>query len=177
MCWRPVAEWVGFQLVWLACALGAADGRTAPGVLAATVFIGAVLATKKWAPAECLIILASGIMGLVAESALLSAGLVRFSAPWPHAQLAPAWMVALWLAFGATLTPLASLLGNRFLAKSSVIGCIAGPFAYWAGARLGAIEIAGPWGQAHLAIAVMWAVALPCLLLLRRRLHRGPRQY
>lgn len=170
--WRPVAEWVGFQLVWLACALGAAEGRTTPGVVAAAVFVGAVLAAKKWAPAECLTILASGIMGLVAESALLSTGLVRFAAPWPHAQLAPAWMVTLWLSFGATLTTFATLLGHRFIAKAAVIGFVAGPLAYWAGARLGAIEIAGSWGPTYLAISVMWAVALPSLLMLRARIER-----
>ena len=38
-------------------------------------------------------------------------------------------------------------------------------------AGVGAIEIAGQWVQSYLAIAVMWAVALPCLLLLRQRLH------
>ena len=135
MRWRPIAEWVGFQLVWLACALGAAQERNAPGVIAAAFFIGAILAMKRWSLSESVTILASGAVGVVAESVLVSTELVRFAAPWPSPQLAPAWIVALWLAFGATLSTIASLLGHYLVIKASVIGFVAGPIAYWAGER------------------------------------------
>ena len=171
MRWRLIAEWVGFQLVWLMCALGAAQGWNAPGMIAAAMFIVAVLAMKGWPSSEYLPILASGAVGLVAESTLVSTELVRFAAPWPSPQLAPAWIVALWLAFGATLSTMASLLGQYLVIKASVIGFVAGPLAYWAGARLGAIELTGPAPLTYLAIALIWAVALPSLLIFRLRMR------
>ena len=172
MRWRPIAEWAGFQLVWLACALGAAQERNAPGIVAAAVFIGAVLAMKRWSLSEIVTILASGAVGLIAESALAAAELVRFAAPWPwpNPQLAPAWLVALWLAFGATLSTMSSMLGHYLVIKASVIGFVAAPLAYWAGARLGALEILGSAPLTYLVIALIWAVALPSLLDLRKRI-------
>ncbi len=168
MRWRPIAEWGGFQLVWLTCALGAAQGRNAPGVIVAGLFIGAALAMKRSPSSECIAILASGAVGFIAESALMVAELVRFAAPWPSSQLAPAWIVALWLAFGATLSSMASLLGRSLVIKASVIGFVAGPLAYWAGARLGALEMTGSAPLTYLAIALIWSVALPFLLIFRQ---------
>ena len=165
MNWRSIGEWLGFQLVWFTSALGAAHGRAAPGVLAAAAFIASVLVLNRTAvkPAGIAII-ASGLVGFVAESALASGGLVRFAAPWPNSLLAPAWIVALWLAFGATLPTIASWFGSRLVSKAFVAGAIAGPLAYWAGERLGALEIAGAPALTYLAISLIWAIALPALL-------------
>jgi hypothetical protein len=175
MRWRSVAEWVGFQFVWFTCALGAAQGWSAPGIIAASLFIATVLAMKRRTLSECLTILACGAVGLVAESVLVSAGFVRFAASWPSSQLAPAWIVALWLAFGVTLPGLAALLGHRLFIKGSFSGLVAGPLAYWAGERLGALEIAAGAQLTYLAIGLIWAIALPFLLLLQQRLHPANR--
>ena len=172
MRWRPIAEWAGFQLVWLTCALGAAQGWNAPGVIAAGLFIGAALAMKRSPSSECIAILASGAVGFIAESALMVAELVRFAAPWPSSQLAPAWIVALWLAFGVTLPTMASLLGHSLVIKAGIVGFVAGPLAYWAGARLGALEMTGSAPLTYLAIALIWAVALPSLLIFRQRMRQ-----
>lgn len=168
MPWRQIAEWLGFQCVWIVCALSAAQGRNLPGIAAAALYIGLVLAQRRPARADLLAITASGLAGLAAESLLAATGLVRFSAPWPSASFAPAWMVALWLAFGATLSIMRAWLGERFRLKAAIFGAIGGPLAYWAGARLGALEVSGG-ATAYLAIAAMWALALPALLALTER--------
>lgn len=172
MCWRSLAEWFGFQLVWLMCALGAAEGRTAPGCVAAAIFVCAVLASKRWSSSECLIILASGVAGLLVESLFVTMGMIRFAAPWPNLHLAPAWIVALWCAFGATLTTLASWLGDRFVIKAMSVAFVAGPLTYWAGERLAALEIVGSAPLTYLAIALIWAMTLLILLTVRRRLPK-----
>ena len=126
-------------------------------------------ATHRSRASEALTILACGAAGLVAESALVATELIRFAAPWPSPQLAPAWIVALWLAFGAKMPAMASLLGHHLGIKASITGFVAGPLAYWAGERLGALEIVGPAPLTYLAIALTWAVALPSLLMLQQR--------
>ena len=170
--WQPLAEWAGFQVVWFVCALGAAQGRNLPGAVAATLFIGAVLATTRSPAREGIAILSSGVVGLIAESALVATEFVRFAAPWPSQSLAPAWIVALWLAFGATLSAMASLLGRSFFVKASITGFLAGPLAYWGGERLGALAIVAAAPLAYLTIGLIWAVALPALLLFRLRVLR-----
>ena len=52
-----------------------------------------------------------------------------------------------------------------------VLGAIFGPLAYWAGARLGAVEL--PQDHASLiAVAIEWAVAMPLVLLMVRLSER-----
>ncbi len=166
--WRTIAEWLGFQLVWLACALGAAGGSGIPGTVAALVFAAVVVGSSGVRRGDVVAVAASGIAGLVLESVLAATGVVRFAAPWPFETIAPAWMVALWIAFGATLATFAKALGPR-LVTAAGIGAIAGPLAYLAGHRLGALQLAEPLPRSLLIVALIWAVVLPGLIALRAR--------
>jgi hypothetical protein len=169
MPWRDIAEWLGFQLVWLVCALGAQRGLNWPGIAAAAVFTAA-LGLKRWPRTDLVAVAASGVLGLIVESGFAASGLIRYAAPWPVTTLAPAWIIALWIAFGATLGGVRQLLGPQWRVRAALTGLVGGPFSYWAAARLGALEIvAAPWA-AYLAIALIWGIALPLLLSVRQRL-------
>jgi hypothetical protein len=165
---RQVVELAGFQFVWLTCALGAASGWNFPGMIAAGVFVGAQLWLQRSRMAMIGTALASGMAGLAAETAAHVAGLVSYSAHWPSDALAPAWMVALWLAFGSTIPTTAALLGAWPLVKAAALGALFGPLAYAAGARLGALQINDPGWVAFLAIACGWGVIFPALIALAR---------
>lgn len=173
---RQIAELAGFQLVWLACALGAAYGCSAPGVIAAGVFVGAQLWLQVCKKAIIGAALASGLAGLTAETAAHAARLVSYAAQWPSAVLAPAWLVALWLAFGSTIPTNTALLGARPLVKAAALGTLFGPLAYAAGARLGALQISEPGWVAFGAIACVWGVAFPALIALARSIEADVRE-
>lgn len=178
MTWPRLLEWAAFQLVWLVCALSAASQRTAPAVAAAAIFIIVVLTRTGWQRPEWVAVIASGIAGLLVESLFAWTGLIRYAAAWPSSELAPAWLLALWFAFGATAGTLAGLLGPPYLLKAAAAGFVAGPFAYWAGERLGALEVSYYGPMTYLAVAIAWAVALPALLYIREmaryRSHADP---
>jgi len=161
---RQVAELAGFQIVWLGCALGAAYGSSAPGIIAAGMFVSAQLWLQGSRRAVIGPALASGVAGLVAETAANAAGLLSYSAHWPYDGLAPAWMVALWLAFGSTIPTTAALLGKRPIIKAAVLGALFGPLAYAAGARLGALQMTEPVWIPAAAIACTWALVFPALV-------------
>ena len=77
-------------------------------------------------------------------------------------------MVALWAIFATTLNvSLRSLRPHRWLA--ALLGAIGGPVAYYAGARLGALEFGTP-APALAAIGIGWAILTPALLGTARRL-------
>jgi hypothetical protein len=166
---RGLVEWLGFQLVWLAAAFGAARETALPGMLSGAIFTVTVLLASPSVRPTMLTVLASGAIGTLGETALAASGLVAYAAATPAVLAAPAWLVALWLAFGATLGSLAPLLARRPPAAAALLGLIAGPLAYWAGARIGALAVA-PLPLAWLAIAVLWGAALPALIHLHRRL-------
>ncbi len=167
---QNVVLWAGFQTVWLAAAFGAASGASMPGILAAFVYLAAVLAVGHDSARTVLLALASAVLGFAVESGLVAAQIVRYEAPWPSAALAPAWIVALWLGFGATIPAIAALFGRDRVVRLVLAGGLAGPVAYWAGQRLGALHVAEPPWTSFFVIAVVWAVVLPALAAVGRRL-------
>lgn len=93
--------------------------------------------------------------GLVLDSALFASG--WFSVPEPAPLmlgLTPAWLMCMWCAFALTLG--SSLSWWRDYPKIFVPVCaIAGPLSYFAGQRLGALEIQP---QAYFWHGLAWAV-------------------
>ena len=77
-------------------------------------------------------------------------------------------MVALWMGFATTLRHSLAWLQPRLI-LAAALGSIGGPLAYYAGERLGAIRIEDASG-AYVGVAAIWAIALPALLHLARRL-------
>ena len=143
-------------------ALGSARDMAAPGVAAAALYLLLLGRLGHIARPDWTVIGASAALGFAGESFLVALGLVGFCAPYPFPDLAPAWIVALWAAFAATLPALRALLGTQPIAKAALLGGALGPVSYWAGARIGALNVAGPSGYA--AIALLWALALPALI-------------
>jgi preprotein translocase subunit Sec61beta len=171
---RPaLLKLVMFQIVWLACAIGAAQGWSWPGIVTAAALVAWHLTSAPhWRPAA-MTVLAAGTLGLIAESLLVAAGLLRYSAAYPTESLAPAWIVALWLAFSTTLETTHRLLGSHPFAKSACLGLCLGPLSYLAGERLGAVAVSQAQWPSYLAIAIIWGIAYPCLLALEGPLTEG----
>ena len=161
---------IGFQIVWLISAIGAARGLAWPGIFASGLLLFLHLGWSTQRRADALIVLAAGATGCVAETALVAGGAIRYSAAWPSTAFAPAWIISLWLAFAVIIEPLRRLLGSRPLVKSAVLGAAFGPLSYIAAERMGAASLpSGPmlW-TAYVAFAVVWAVALPTLMIAQR---------
>ena len=78
-------------------------------------------------------------------------------------------MVALWLNFATTLNRTLAWLKDR-PGSAALIGAVAGPATYLAGARLGAVQVSTSDPLAVLAIAIEWLIALPLLARLARTL-------
>ena len=163
-----LANIIAFQVGWLACVLGAARGWTWQGPLVVAVIACLWLLHSRRPRSLALLLALSGIVGLCWDSWLAVLGLVGY-APGPLSPpLAPVWICALWVLFATTLhISLRWLQRNLWLA--SMLGAIAAPASYFVGARLGALSLLQP--QAALwAQAAGWALLLPALLTLARRL-------
>ena len=102
-----IANFVGFQLGWFVCILGAANGRPMLGVLVAVPLLSLHLAWQRFRFAEIQLILIAGMLGYLADSTLVMAGLMDFPEAAVLGRPSTLWMVALWMMFAGTLgTPL-----------------------------------------------------------------------
>ena len=157
-----------FQIGWFACVLGAAYGLPWISLLAAGAIIGWHLARAAQPKRELALVAFAALVGGLFETVLVRAGWVRFETGMLFDDTAPYWMVALWSLFATTLNVSLRTL-RPHLVLAALLGAIGGPAAYYAGARLGALELTAA-GVALAAVGVGWAILAPLLLGAARRL-------
>ena len=162
-----VINFLLFQAGWFACVLGGAHGYPWVGPVVVAVVIAVHLAFA-WRPTrEVLLALTAALMGLVADSLLVATGWVSYpSGNWIPG-FAPYWIIAMWALFATTLNVSMKWMQGR-QALAVVFGAIGGPLSYLAGWKLGAISLEAPVA-AFLALAVIWALAMPLLMSLSAR--------
>lgn len=157
-----VLNFVVFQVGWIVAVWGAARGYPLAGVVYALGFVIA----HHWRMddgrvSELLFVASSALLGYIVDSALVLTDVIVFPA---HAQLGwptTLWMVCLWVMFSMTLRYSLGWLRGRYL-LAALLGALGGPLAYWAGSRLGAIELEG-YG-ALLEIGAAWGLSMIVLL-------------
>ena len=165
---NTLLNFIGFQTGWLVAVLAAARGYPFLGPVCALVglwlHIRFVSADRA---GELTLIVGAVLIGFVLDSLLVLTGVMAFP---PHARLgAPTtfWMLSLWAMFAATLRHSLSWLANRYV-LGMALGAVFGPLAYWAGERLGAIELT-QGSVSLLWVAFEWSVAMPVLLSIAAR--------
>jgi hypothetical protein len=96
---------------------------------------------------------------------------LHYASPQP-ALLAPAWILAMWVAFAMTLNHSLAFLKTSPMA-ALVLGAVGAPLAYLAAGRgFGAVEFTPPAWRGELAVGAGWAVALVLLPSLAHVAHR-----
>jgi hypothetical protein len=160
-----------FQAGWLACVLGAAYGVPSAGIAAAAAIVAWHALRARRPAGELKLVALALAAGALADSALAASGWIAFAPDAAAAGLAPWWILAMWALFATTLNVSLGWLRSR-LPLAALLGAICGPFAYWSGARLGALELRQP-AVALGALAVGWAAILPGLLAAARRMDKA----
>lgn len=164
---NKLANFAAFQAGWFACVLGAANGYPWLGP-PAVLFLAGVQWALWWRSWSALLLLtAAAALGYLADSLLVTAGLLAFPEKAQLGGPSPVWMVVLWPNFAAALLESLSWLDGRYV-LAALLGAAGGPLAYWGGEQFGAIRLAG-W-PAYGAVALEWAAATPLLLATSRRL-------
>jgi hypothetical protein len=164
-----LVNFLAFQAGWFASVLGAAQNMpwVGPAVVLAIVVLH--LRQARRPELEAGLLVASGIIGLCFDSLLVSLGWVTYPSGLISTSLAPYWIVTMWVLFATTLnSSMAWLKGRRVLA--AVLGAIAGPMSYLAGAKLGGIEFVDH-GSAVIFLALGWAAAMPVLITMADKLN------
>jgi hypothetical protein len=159
---RIAVNVVAYQCAWLACVLSAAAMRPSIGFIVVAAVVLWHLCSAAQPRRELGLIAVAALLGAVFETLLLAAGWVSMPQALLFASATPLWMVALWAAFATTLNVSLRALRQRYL-LSAVLAGLGAPLAYYAGARLGALQ----WvreAPALLAIGLGWALLTPLLM-------------
>jgi hypothetical protein len=163
-------NFLAYQLAWFAVILGAARGHAWAGAAVALLVAALHLARHRNA-AELKLMGLALLIGALVDSTLAISGQVKFAAAWPE-DLAPFWMLSLWLAFATTLNHSLRWLMHRPV-FAALAGALGGPLAYLAGAKLGALVIVAPTTTLPL-IAMLWTPAMVALSMMVLRASLPP---
>jgi hypothetical protein len=156
-------NFIGFQIGWFACVIGAAKGQPLLAVICAFLIV-AIHLYRNRSYAELLIIVVAMLIGFVWESLLVASGWLSYINTAGSERFAPVWLVAMWAVFATTINlSMAWLKGHWFLAAT--MGAVFGPLAFVAGEKLGAVEFVSQ-PMALIALALGWALLMPLLLRL-----------
>ena len=155
------------QIGWFACVLSAARGFPWAGVAVVLLFVIWHIAYARRSLQELKLVASVAVIGAIWESAVRSAGLMSYPQESASLHLAPLWIIALWGLFAAQLNVAYGWLKTR-LAVAALLGAVAGPLSFRAGASLHAVRFEQGWRTAG-ALAVGWAFLLPMAILLSRR--------
>jgi hypothetical protein len=151
-------SFVAFQTGWFACILGAANGMPWLGPMVVAAFLSCMLVIHRDRFSFALRMTGVAGLGFVADTLLLRAGFLDFGG----ASVSPLWMTALWPNLCAALDSSLGWLSGRYVLAAAA-GAVAGPLAYYAGDRLGALRVdSSPYAVA--AIAIEWSAALPLMV-------------
>lgn len=161
---NKVINFILFQLGWFACVYSAASQQALLGVAIVFVLVIYHVATIEHKSNEIRIIIIAMTIGLVWDSILVALGWLSYSDGMIVDFIAPYWIVVMWGLFAMTLNHSLSWLKNK-LVVAAILGFVAGPLAYYAGHKLGAVEFVQQ-SQAFIALAISWAIFTPLLLKL-----------
>ncbi len=163
---RRVLSLAAMQLGWFACVLGAAHGHAwvGPAFVSSMLVLHVGSRPRAARDGEIALLAAATALGLIVDASLLSAQVMAVA----DTRLPPAWLLVLWPNVAAATAPggsLGALAGRPLL--GAIAGAVAAPFAYGAGARLGALTV----DHTRLfLVGVAWSGVMPILFALRSRL-------
>lgn len=121
-----------------------------------------VLSKKEWS-----LIIGVSLIGISLDGVWVFSGVLDF----PQSQLMiPAWLVCLWVIFSTSLCHSLSWLKHRLL-LASLLGAVAGPSSYLAGAAMAGVVIAEPRVLSIAFIAIAWSILFPLALYFSRGVY------
>ncbi len=167
---RPILSFVWLQIAWFACVLGPVRG--VPWVGPVVVLVGLVLHMRKREAKgrEILFLAAATLLGFAVDTTLLHLGTLVIAG----ATVSPLWLVSLWPNFAAASASGGSLHAlTRRPALGALLGALGGPSAYAGGVKLGALALGAPSSTSLVTIGVVWAIVVPALFTIRRRLDEA----
>ena len=166
-----IKNFIGFQIGWFACVVGAAQGYPLVAVAVASIIVILHLLRDNNLYSELCLIISAVFIGIIWESLLLASGWLAYASSGVVSVFAPIWLVAMWALFATTINHSMAWLKNRYF-LALLLGAVFGPLAFIAGESLGAVVFLDRT-MALTLLAAGWAVLMPLLLLLAQQFkHR-----
>ena len=161
---KNIINFTLFQLLWFGCVLGAAHEFILPSIVIFIVMLITHLVPKFNAELDLTLVLCCFFFGFVLDSFLAYFNFIDYRFNAGLSQVAPFWILFLWIGFALTLNNSMSWLMKKPKVGSFFI-VIGAPLSYFSAEKLGAIKI-NEQPITFILISIMWFVVYHILIAL-----------
>jgi hypothetical protein len=166
-----LVNFIGFQVGWFACVLGAANDKELLGMIIALGVIIYHVVTQGDLRKELKLILVALAIGLLWETWVLNLDILRYPSHPESLFWAPSWLVMMWALFATTINLSMGWLKVRWV-LSVLMGAVFGPLAFIGGERLGAVVFLDST-LSIITLSVGWGLLMPLLLWIAERINHN----
>ena len=165
---RTILIIVGFQIVWFACAFGAAKELYYLPCIAGFLMIAGVVLSTPDKKSLLVFMVWTMVLGFLVDTVLLQHQFIQFKSlnPYPFNLYQPWWMSILWASFASSFSASFQWLANKYR-LAAVLGAVFGPVAYYSGSQLGAIAPISEQGL--VLVGLFWLISMPIMVWLSFR--------
>ncbi len=168
--WLKIANALGYQAVWFATLISVSKGNFWFGFLSSVVFAVLMLCFGGNTKHDFRVATIGLILGVSIDTLFASSGWIEYAQAWSSINIAPLWIIALWLSFSFTLNHSMSFLRKNYL-MAAVFGFVGGPLAYWCADRVfDVISYGTSTGLVMLALGVCWGLVIPAIFYIDKRI-------
>jgi hypothetical protein len=154
-------QFIGFQAVWFAWALGIPNNTVWPGAMTSTLFLACHAPCLKANPRDREALASCLVAGFALDSLLQGSGWLNFQTPNPEPMSAwqPWWMTLLWACLACTLNHSLVWLRQRGWV-AVIISAMSGLLSYRAAAETGALNWVHP-ELVSICLLIFWGCFIP----------------
>ena len=155
---------------WWACVMGVVKYNQpyfGPFVMSLFIFFHLLMIKNK--KKEILFLSIAGIIGFFVDSFKAFSGFITYNGVFSD-NLAPLWIIAMWIGFAATINHSGSWIKKRYLI-AILLGAIFGPLNYLVGDNMDALSINMNFSQNILVLSFVWGVSVPFLYYLAEKIN------
>ncbi len=168
-------NFVGFQVLWFVAVYGAARGWAwSAWLVLLAMQLGVWALHGRWRR-DLTLLAAGGAACVLLEPLWMAPGFIAY-VDWPRQWVAPAWIWALWLGFAVSFNYCLAWLRSK-LWLAALFGAFGGVFSVTLGINFGAASTPQGWWPLALSYAAVWALVVPALAFLARRLDEEQGRY
>ena len=125
-----LVNFIGFQVGWFACVLGAANDKELLGMIIALGIVIYHVVAQADSINELKLVLVAVVIGLFWETWVLSSSILLYPSHPEASFWAPYWLIMMWALFATTINLSMSWLKGRWL-LAMLMGAILDPLLLW----------------------------------------------
>jgi hypothetical protein len=166
-----LVNFIGFQVGWFACVLGAANDKELLGMIIALGIVIYHVVSQADSTNELKLVSVAVVIGLFWETWVLSLSILYYPSHSEASFWAPHWLIMMWALFATTINLSMGWLKGRWI-LAVLMGAIFGPLAFVAGEKLGAVVFLDST-LSMITLAIGWGLLMPLLLWLAERINHN----